>query len=187
MINYETMKTSTNKRKSALWIAIIVAVAIALAAAVFFVFYLKPPMDSPDRIKKEQARFDKVLDEAPDEELLIVLKYGIVHHYVPTRDIDPYFDVRSGVSRWHRTLRVYEKLSHREDLLQEIYPDVQVLGDYVRRNEYVRPFEDTIAAQTIIRNAQTDKGRDVDSLMETHSRRRPSLKQKYYGTPLLRY
>ena len=133
---------------------------------------------------KELERFDKVLQQASDRELLIVLKYAIVHHYVPTRDIDPYFNVFAGVGSWHRTKMVYDKLTRRPDLLRKIYPDLGVLRDYVNRNEYVRPFTDTVAAQTILHNAQKDGKYDVDSLMGVRSDK-ASLVYKYFGTPLL--
>ena len=42
---------------------------------------------------KEQARFAKVLSEASDEELFIVLNYAIAQHYVPNRDIDPFYNM----------------------------------------------------------------------------------------------
>jgi hypothetical protein len=136
------------------------------------------------RIEAEKARFDTVLQQASDEELIIVLKYGIIHHYVPTYDIDPCYDLNVVVGPWYRTLKVYEKLEDRKDLLGEIFPDLKVLDDYVNWNEYVVPFTDTIAAQAIIHNAQKHNGHDVDSLMETGPRR-SSLKYKYFGVPML--
>ena len=135
---------------------------------------------------KELERFDKVLQQASDRELFIVLKYAIAHHYVPTRDIDPYSNVFAGAGSWHRTKMVYDKLSRRPDLLRKIYPDPGVLRDYVNRNEYVRPFTDTVAAQTILHNAQKDGKYDVDSLMGAQSDK-ASLAYKYFGTPLMRY
>ena len=42
------------------------------------------------RLFKEQFRFAKVLSEASDEELFIVLNYAIAQHYVPNREIDPF-------------------------------------------------------------------------------------------------
>ena len=133
---------------------------------------------------KEQERFEKVLNEASDKELLIVLKYAIIHHYVPTCDVDPYFYVFAGVGSWHRTKMIYDKLSRRPDLLRKIYPNLGILGDYVNRNEFVQPFTDTVASQTILRNSQKDGKYFVDSLMGVRSDS-SSLAYKYFGTPLM--
>lgn len=78
-----------------------------------------------------------------------------------------------------------DKRSRKSDLLQKIYPDSGMLRNCVNRNEYVYPFTDIVAGQTILHNAQKDNGLDVDSLMNAGSRR-SSLKYKYFGTPLLR-
>lgn len=134
---------------------------------------------------KELERFEKVLNEASDKELLIVLKYAIIHHYVPTYDVDPYYNVLAGVGSWHRTKMVYDKLSRRPDLLRKIYPNLGILKDYVNRNEFVQPFTDTVASQTILRNSQKDGKYFVDSLMGVRSDR-SSLVYKYFGTPLMR-
>lgn len=134
---------------------------------------------------KELERFEKVLNEASDKELLIVLKYAIIHHYVPTYDVDPYFNVFAGVGSWHRTKMIYDKLSQRPDLLRKIYPNLGILRDYVNRNEFVQPFTDTVASQTILRNSQKDGKYFVDSLMGVRSDS-SSLVYKYFGTPLMR-
>lgn len=139
-----------------------------------------------DGYAKEQERFEKVLNEASDKELLIVLKYAIIHHYVPTYDVDPYYNVLAGVGSWHRTKMIYDKLSRRPDLLRKIYPNLGILRDYVNRNEFVQPFTDTVASQTILRNAQKDGKYFVDSLMGVRSDT-SSLAYKYFGTPLMRY
>lgn len=139
-----------------------------------------------DGYAKEQERFETVLNEASDKELLIVLKYAIIHHYVPTYDVDPYFNVFAGVGSWHRTKMIYDKLSRRPDLLRKIYPNLGFLRDYVNRNEFVQPFTDTVASQTILRNSQKDGKYFVDSLMGVRSDS-SSLVYKYFGTPLMRY
>lgn len=135
--------------------------------------------------KKEMERFEKVLQQASDKELLVVLKYAIAHHYVPSRDIDPYHNVYAGVGCWHRTKMVYEKLRQKPDLLRKIYPDSHVLGEYVNSNAYARSFTDTIAAQTILSNAQKEGKYFVDLLMGKPSDK-SSLVYKYFGTPLMR-
>lgn len=140
-----------------------------------------------DGYEKERERFDKVLDEASDEELFLVLKYAIANHYVPNRDVDPFFDLYVMVGCWQRSLKIYDKLLGRKDLLQQIYPDLEVLDEYVKWGwQTGQPYPDTIVSQAIIQHSQKDGGRSVDSLMDT----RPlesSLKYKYFGTPLLRY
>lgn len=181
-------RTSINQKKP-LRIALL-ATAIVAIVAVAFIVLEKRKINSYDydeqQYKKEEERFEKVLQQASDEELLIVLKYAIIHHHVPNSwNIDPYHDVNAGVGDWHRSLLVYDKLKEREDLLQQIYPDLKVLDDYITINTLVWPFTDTIAAQTILHNAQKDNGLDVDSLMNAGSRR-SSLEYKYFGTPLLR-
>ncbi len=178
------MEPSLKKRKQELRTSIIAMAVLALVVAVFFAFHSRTSTNSLENIEKEQARFAEVLRQASDEELFIVLKYAIAHHYVPTRDIDPYSNVFAGVWSWHRTKMVYDKLTRRPDLLRKIYPDLVVLRDYVNRNEYVRPFTDTVAAQTILHNAQKDGKYDVDLLMGVRSDK-ASLAYKYFGTPLL--
>ena len=179
------MERSLKRKKIALWIAAIVLL-LSLTAVVVYMLFPRSQGDPLKSIEAEQARFEKVLQQAPDDELLIVLKYAIVHHYVPTCNIDPYFNVYAGVGSWHRTRMVYDKLTQRPDLLQKIYPDLDVLRDYVNRNEYVYPFMDTVAAQTILHNAQKDGKYDVDLLMGASSDK-TSLAYKYFGTPLMRY
>ena len=179
------MVRSLKRKKIALWIAAIVLL-FALMSVVDYMLFPRSQSDPLKSIEAEQARFEKVLQQAPDDELLIVLKYAIVHHYVPTRDIDPYYNFFAGVGSWHRTIMVYEKLSRGSDLLQKIYPDLDVLRDYVNRNEFIKPFTDTVAAQTILHNAQIDGKYDVDSLMGARSDK-TSLAYKYFGTPLMRY
>lgn len=183
------MNSQYKKQKSKLWIALIAMAIVAIAAVAFIVLEEKKINRyeyDEQRYKKEEERFEKVLQQASDEELLLVLKYAISRHYVPTRNPNPYFDVRSGVGCWHRSMMIYDKLSDRTDLLQQIYPDLKVLDDYIAKNAYVWPFTDTIAAQTILVNVQKDNGLDVDSLMNVGARR-SSLEYKYFGTPMLRY
>lgn len=183
------MKPISNSPKRIIWIALLTAALFVLVAVAYIVLSerkINCNEYDEQRYQKEEERFEKVLQQASDEELLVVLKYAIIHHHVPNSwDIDPYMDVTVGVGGWHRSLLVYDKLKGRTDLLQEIYPDLKVLDDYITINTLVWPFTDTIAAQTIFRNAQKDNGLDVDSLMNVGGRR-SSLKYKYFGTPLLR-
>ena len=183
------MEPSSTNQKKPLRIAFLATAIVAIVAVAYIVLLGRNnnrDVYDEQQYKKEEERFEKVLQQASDEELLVVLKYAIIHHHVPNSwDMDPYMDVTVGVGQWHRSLLVYDKLKEREDLLQQIYPDLKVLDDYITINTLVWPFTDTIAAQTILHNAQKDNGLDVDSLMNAGSRR-SSLEYKYFGTPLLR-
>lgn len=183
------MNSPKRTRKRNLQI-LFIALALVSITAVVLIVLLERKINShlfdEQRYQKEEERFEKVLQQASDEGLLLVLKFAIIHHHVPnTWDIDPYINAAVGVGEWYRSLKVYDKLKNRTDLLQHIYPDLKVLDDYIEINTIVRPFTDTLAAQTILHNAQKDNGLDVDSLMNAGSRR-SSLAYKYFGTPLLR-
>ena len=132
---------------------------------------------------KEQERFEKVLNEASDKELLIVLKYAIAHRYVPNRDIDPYSSMFVLVGRWQRSLMVYEKLSDRKVMLRKIYPDLKVLDDYLRWNGHGKPYPDTIVSQAILDNVGKNS-QELDSIVGTVFDE-SSLAYKYFGTPLM--
>lgn len=125
---------------------------------------------------KEQARFAKVLSEASDEELFIVLNYAIAQHYVPNRDIDPFYSMGVMVGCWQRTLMVYRNLSDRKDLLKKIYPDLKVLDEYVNWGRHGEPYPNDKVAQTILNNVQQESRKMDDKLWS-----------KYFGTPLMRY
>lgn len=134
---------------------------------------------------KELERFDEVLQQASDEELFVVLKYAIANQYVPNRDVDPYGYVFAGITSLHRSYLIYEKLSSRKDLLSKIYPNVQVLDEYVHwgRNSG-RPYKNIIVSRTILHNAQKDKKKmdaQMGSIYDTSS-----MAYKYFGTPLMR-
>jgi hypothetical protein len=135
--------------------------------------------------KAEQKRFEKVLQQASDDELFLVLNYAIAHHFVPNREIDPFYNVHVMVGCWQRSLKVYNKLSDRKDLLQEIYPDLEVLDKYVKWGwQTGQPYPDTMVSQTILNNVRKDI-KQLDSLMGSPSYKE-SLEYKYYGTPLMR-
>ena len=134
---------------------------------------------------KERERFAKVLKQASDEELFVVLKYAIANHYVPNRDVDPYGYVFAGITRLHRSYLIYEKLSSRKDLLSKIYPNVQVLDEYVHWGKNSgQPYKNIIVSRTILHNAQKDKEKmdaQMGSIYDTSS-----MAYKYFGTPLMR-
>lgn len=125
---------------------------------------------------KEQARFAKVLSEASDEELFVVLNYAIANHYVPNRDIDPFFSTGVMVGCWQRTLMVYRNLSDRKDLLKKIYPDLKVLDEYVNWGRHGEPYPNNKVARTILNNVQQESRKMDDKLWS-----------KYFGTPLMRF
>ena len=126
---------------------------------------------------KEQARFAKVLKEASDEELFIVLNYAIANQYVPNREIDPFYNKHVMVGCWQRSLMVYNNLSDRKDLLKKIYPDLKVLDEYVHwGRQSGAPYPDTIVSQKILNNVKQES-RKMDA----------KLIAKYFRTPLMNY
>lgn len=126
---------------------------------------------------KEQARFAKVLKEASDKELFVVLNYAIAQHYVPNRVIDPFHDMFVMVGCWQRSLMVYNNLSNRKDLLKKIYPDLKVLDEYVKwGRQSGAPYPDTIVSKTI-----------MDNVRKESSKMNAELMAKYYGRPLMCY
>jgi hypothetical protein len=126
---------------------------------------------------KEQARFAKVLSEASDEELFVVLNYAIAQHYVPNKEIDPFHNMFVMVGHWQRSLMVYNNLSDRKDLLKKIYPDLKVLDEYVKWGwQTGAPYPDTIVSQKILNNVKQES-RKMNS----------KLISKYFRTPLMRY
>ena len=200
------MTPSNNKQKRPLRIVIIAAVVLALAAIILFVLIprkaarpetvvapkattvSKASTTSKDPIEwdrdsmmkayeKEQARFAKVLKEASDEELFVVLNFAIAHQYVPNRTIDPFYDMFVMVGHWQRSLMVYNNLSDRKDLLKKIYPDLKVLDEYVHwGRQSGAPYPDTIVSQKILNNVQQES-RKMNS----------KLISKYFRTPLMNY
>lgn len=127
-----------------------------------------------DGYEKEQVRFAKVLREASDEELFVVLNYAIANHFVPNMDIDPFFNMHVMVGCWQRSLMVYRNLSDRKDLLKKIYPDLKVLDEYINWGRQGEPYPDDKVVQTILDNVQ------VESRKMGYE-----LKSRYFGTPML--
>lgn len=128
-----------------------------------------------ERYAKEQERFAKVLKEASDDELFVVLNYAIANHYVPNREIDPYHNVNVMAGCWKRSLMVFNNLSGRKDLLKKIYPDLKVLDEYVNWGRHGEPYPDTNVSKTIMDNAKKGcQGMDY------------RLVSKFFGTPLMR-
>ena len=129
--------------------------------------------------EKEQMRFAKVLNEASDEELFVVLNYAIAQHYVPSLSIDPLHDVYAMVGHWHKSMMVYRKLSDRKDLLKKIYPNLKDLDNYVRWEGAKRPYPETIVSQTILNNVKQES-RKMNAKLIARYFRTPLLDRRYY-------
>lgn len=112
---------------------VVIAVAVVAIAWLLLSMRNNSHESVSDSIEQEEKRFEQVLQDAPDEELLLMLRYAMYNQYVPTCEVDPYFDRYAVVGCWHRTLRIYDVLSSRkrEDLLKRIYPDLDDLKNYV--------------------------------------------------------
>jgi hypothetical protein len=162
------MKSLSKKRKSTLRIAIIAVTVLALIVAVFLMF------TSTNGYAKEQARFAKVLSEASDEELFIVLNYAIAQHYVPNKNIDPFYNKHVMVGCWQRSLMVYNNLSNRKDLLKKIYPDLKVLDEYVKWGRHGAPTAQELYARYVVSRMVADDKRNRSAKM--FSRRNPFWK-----------
>ena len=80
----------------------------------------------------ECQRFDSLLSNTTDEELVVVLRYAISRHYVHNRHVDPYHNKHVMCDPWKRSKRIFNKIADRHDLLQQIYPEVYMLKDYLR-------------------------------------------------------
>lgn len=186
------MKSSKNpRRKRLIIISLIVLAAMVIGVSLGTLWRPQtktphttlPEPTSDELYELECERFDQVLENASDEELFLVLRYAIANGFVPNREIDPYFDMYFLVHPWQRSLRVYECVAHRTDLLRLIYPDLDVLDDYVRWGRHGEPYPDTVVAQTIQRNAQGD-GQSLDSLMGNGIDEN-SLHYQFFATPCM--
>ena len=81
---------------------------------------------------------------------------------------------------------VYEKLKPKKDLLQQIYPDLEVLDDYIKWGHLSgAPYPDTVVSKAILDNVGKDI-KQIDSIMGKFGDKN-SLINKYFATPLLRY
>ena len=87
------MNSPKRTRKRNLQILFIALALVSITAVVLIVLLESHSFDEL-RYQREKERFEKVLQQASDEELLLVLKFAIIHHHVPnTWDIDPYYNV----------------------------------------------------------------------------------------------
>lgn len=153
-----------------------------------------------ESLRAEEERFDKVLEQASDEEKFLVLRYAIYQNYVPfiTCDVDPHENINSVISKWSRTKQIYNALSDNEELLCQIYPDLNALSRYVgiiQMNEYIMemrarrglPPTDIDVEQM---RAEIHLNLAKDSLLfenlNKQSRKKNSLVNTYFGTPSLK-
>lgn len=100
----------------------------------------------------ECQRFDSLLSNATDEELVVVLRYAISRRYVHNRHVDPYHNKHVMCDPWKRSKRIFNKIADRHDLLQQIYPDVYMLKDYLRWFSMAgKAYPDTAVSNSILR------------------------------------
>ena len=124
----------------------------------------------------ERQRFDNLLSNATDEELVVVLRYAISRRYVHNRDVDPYFNKHVMCEPWKRSERIFNKIADRHDLLQQIYPDVYILKDYLRWFSMAgKAYPDTAVSNSILRYIEKEEIK-IDS--DVHP-------AEYFSTPLL--
>lgn len=167
MIN---MRSNT---KIARTVGIVIGMLFAVA------IYAAPQRVDEHRYRVEIKRFDKVVNEASDEELFLMLRVAIYHNFVPLRMIDPYYDMHYATSPWFKTGKIYRKLSGRRDLLEQIYPDQDRLDEYVLSQHSGIWREDIRAMQdTIMQNLASDSLL-LDSIYN-HRSEREGLMRKYF-------
>ena len=124
----------------------------------------------------ECQRFDSLLSNATDEELVVVLRYAISHRYVHNRHVDPYHNKHVMCEPWKRSKRIFNKIADRHDLLQQIYPDVYMLKDYLRWFSMAgKAYPDTAVSNSILRYIEKEEIK-IDS--DVHP-------AEYFSTPLL--
>lgn len=105
-----------------------------------------------DGYSAECQRFDSLLSNATDEELVVVLRYAISRRYVHNRHVDPYHNKHVMCEPWKRSKRIFNKIADRHDLLQQIYPNVYMLKDYLRWFSMAgKAYPDTAVSNSILR------------------------------------
>ena len=192
------VKISKQKNRKPLRIAIVVIISSVILAGGSYVF-----KKSGYGYEAEIHRFKKVLANASDEELFLILRLAIYEGYVPTPEIDPYGYIYAGVSGWHRTIRIYNTLKERNryDLLYQIYPDKEAFDEYVYskgvwvereerdttemderwKHSYIIGRQLYSTYEVMMQNLAPDSVL-FDSIMRDFSQ--TGLNEKYFGTPL---
>lgn len=124
----------------------------------------------------ERKRFDSLLSNATDEELVVVLRYAISHRYVHNRDVDPYHNKHVMCTPWKRSQRIFNEIADRHDLLQQIYPDVYILKDYLQWFSMAgKAYPDTAVSNSILRYIEKSEIMIYADVEPT----------EYFSTPLL--
>lgn len=129
-----------------------------------------------DGYSAECQRFDSLLSNATDEELVVVLRYAISRRYVHNRHVDPYHNKHVMCDPWKRSKRIFNKIADRHDLLQQIYPDVYMLKDYLRWFSMAgKAYPDTAVSNSILRYIEKSEIMIYADVEPT----------EYFSTPLL--
>ena len=155
---------------------LIVIISIVGCNVLLFLIIAISPMGEQLRYRAECQRFNILLSNATDEELVVVLRYAISHRYIPNRDVDPYYDMHVMCGTWKRSEMIFNKIADRHDLLQQIYPDVYMLKDYLQWFSMAgQAYPDTAVSNSILRYIEKEEIK-IDS--DVHP-------AEYFSTPLL--
>jgi len=176
------------KKRMIILLSSILLVVVAFVALFVRIIWVNNSEREMKCYEKEMKRFEKVLQDAPDEERFLMLRYALYNHYVPICDPDPYHDMFSGVAHWSRTWDIYGSLSNREDLLCQIYPDVKKLEEYVNSNSFFwgdDAFAQDSTFKTILPTIESNLAKD-SILFKSMERPPRKLIKKYFGTPLMK-
>lgn len=155
---------------------LIVIISIVGCNVLLFLITAISPMGEQLRYRAECQRFDNLLSNATDEELVVVLRYAISHRYIPNRYVDPYYNMHVMCGTWKRSEMIFNKIADRHDLLQQIYPDVYMLKDYLQWFSMAgQAYPDTAVSNSILRYIEKEEIK-IDS--DVHP-------AEYFSTPLL--
>lgn len=155
---------------------LIVIISIVGCNVLLFLITAISPMGEQLRYRAECQRFDSLLSNATDEELVVVLRYAISQRYVHNRDVDPYHNMYVMCDPWKRSKRIFNKIADRHDLLQQIYPDVYMLKDYLRWFSMSgEAYPDTAVSNSILRYIEKEEIK-IDAGV---------YPAEYFSTPLL--
>lgn len=151
--------------------------------------------------RQEIDRFEHVIATASNKELQLMLRLAIYYGYVPVSWNDPYHDASCGIKIWYRTRLIYQALYERNrDLLCQIYPDLDILNQYVNSAGYILEKEDKDTTDMeYFEKWNYNRGRKMyfvhESMMQNLAPDsaifefitdfpRTGLYKKYFGTPL---
>lgn len=155
---------------------LIVIISIVGCNVLLFLITAISPMGEQLRYRAECQRFNFLLSNATDEELVVVLRYAISHRYIPNKDVDSYHNMHVMCGTWKRSEMIFNKIADRHDLLQQIYPDVYMLKDYLQWFSMAgQAYPDTAVSNSILRYIEKEEIK-IDS--DVHP-------DEYFSTPLL--